>query len=280
MNEDKLQATPRVPVFATGTITERIVAETQGPVGWITFNNPARRNAISIDMWEAMPRVLDAFESDPRIRVIVLSGSGDKAFVSGADISQFEGQRSNARDVQYYEDISENAQIRLQCSDKPVIAMIRGYCLGAGVNLALASDLRLASDDARFGIPAARMGLGYRVSSTKNLVDAIGAANAREMLFTARQFSAAEARAMGLAHHVVAAAALDALVVEFCATIAANAPLTMRAAKHIIRELLKTPSEFDAAACDALLTQCFDSADYIEGRRAFMEKRKPAFNGK
>lgn len=280
MNEDKLQATPRVPVFATGTITERIVAETQGPVGWITFNNPARRNAISIDMWEAMPRVLDAFESDPRIRVIVLSGSGDKAFVSGADISQFEGQRSNARDVQYYEDISENAQIRLQCSDKPVIAMIRGYCLGAGVNLALASDLRLASDDARFGIPAARMGLGYRVSSTKNLVDAIGAANAREMLFTARQFSAAEARAMGLAHHVVAAAALDALVVEFCATIAANAPLTMRAAKHIIRELLKTPSEFDAAACETLLTQCFDSADYIEGRRAFMEKRKPAFNGK
>ena len=280
MSTEETQAAAREPAFAAGAITERIIAEKQGAVGWITFNNPTRRNAISVDMWEAIPTVLDRFESDPRIRVIVLSGSGDKAFVAGADISQFEHQRSSPRDVQYYENISEHAQLRLQFSDRPVIAMIRGFCLGAGVNLALASDLRLVATDARFGVRAARMGLGYRVSSTKNLVDAIGAANAREMLFTARQFSAEEAKAMGLAHHVVPPAALEALVLEYCATISANAPLTMRAAKRIIRELLKPPSDFDAAACDALITQCFESADYVEGRRAFMEKRKPAFNGK
>jgi len=279
MSKVELQSAAREPAFPAGTITEHLIAEKQGAIGWITFNNPQRRNAISVDMWEAMPRVLDRFESDPEIRVIVLTGAGDKAFVSGADISQFEGQRSSAQGVRYYEEISEGAQLRFQNSEKPVIAMIRGFCLGAGVNIALASDLRLAADDARFGIPAARMGLGYRVSSTKNLVDTVGAANAREILLTARQFSADEARSMGMVHSVVPAAELEALVMEYCATIAANAPLTLRTAKRIIRELLKSPAEFDAAGCAALVKQCFESQDYAEGRRAFMEKRKPVFTG-
>jgi len=279
MSKVELQSAAREPAFPAGAVTGRLIAEKQGAIGWITFNNPARRNAISVDMWEAMPRVLDRFESDPAIRVIVLTGAGDKAFVSGADISQFEGQRSSAQGVRYYEEISEGAQLRFQNSEKPVIAMIRGFCLGAGVNIALASDLRLAADDARFGIPAARMGLGYRVSSTKNLVDTVGAANAREILLTARQFSADEARSMGMVHSVVPAAELEALVMEYCATIAANAPLTLRTAKRIIRELLKSPAEFDAAGCAALVKQCFESQDYAEGRRAFMEKRKPVFTG-
>jgi len=280
MTREELQAITRQPALPAGAITERIVAEKQGPIGWITFNNPARRNAISVDMWEAMPKVLDRFEADPAVRVIVLTGAGDRAFVSGADISQFEGQRSSAQGVQHYEEISEGAQLRFQHSDKPVIAMIRGYCLGAGVNLALASDLRLVADDARFGIPAAKMGLGYRVSSTKNLVDTLGPANAREILLTARQFTATEARAMGLAHRVAPAAELEALVMDYCATISANAPLTMRTAKRIIRELLKSPAEFDAAGCTALVKQCFESQDYTEGRRAFMEKRRPVFQGR
>ena len=280
MTKEELQAAARNPAFAAGTLTERLIAEIQGPIGWITFNNPARRNAISIDMWEAMPKVLDRFEADPQIRVIVLSGAGDKAFVSGADISQFENQRSSAQGVQRYEEISEGAQLRFQQSDKPVIAMIRGYCLGGGINIALTSDLRLAADDARFGVPAAKVGLGYRVSSTKNLVDTVGAANAREILLTGRQFDAAEALAMGLVHLVVPAADLEALVMDTCATLAANAPLTLRTAKRIIRELLKSPAEFDAAGCTALVKQCFESQDYIEGRRAFMEKRKPTFTGK
>lgn len=280
MSKEELKSVAREPAFPAGAITGQIIAEKQGAIGWITFNNPARRNAISVDMWIAMPKVLDRFESDPQIRVIVLSGAGDKAFVSGADISQFENQRSSEQGVRYYEEISESAQLRFQNSDKPVIAMIRGYCLGAGVNIALASDLRLVADDARFGIPAAKMGLGYRVSSTKNLVDTLGAANAREMLLTARQFTAGEARAMGLAHSVVPAAELEALVMATCATIAANAPLTMRTAKRVIRELLKSPAEFDAPGCTALVKQCFESQDYTEGRRAFMEKRKPVFQGR
>lgn len=280
MSKEELKSVAREPAFPAGAITGQIIAEKQGAIGWITFNNPARRNAISVDMWIAMPKVLDRFESDPQIRVIVLSGAGDKAFVSGADISQFENQRSSEQGVQYYEEISESAQLRFRNSDKPVIAMIRGYCLGAGVNIALASDLRLVADDARFGIPAAKMGLGYRVSSTKNLVDTLGAANAREMLLTARQFTAGEARAMGLAHSVVPAAELEALVMATCATIAANAPLTMRTAKRVIRELLKSPAEFDAPGCTALVKQCFESQDYTEGRRAFMEKRKPVFQGR
>ena len=260
--------------------TERVIAERRGAAGWITFNNQARRNAMSVDMWEAIPGALDRFEADAEVRVIVLTGAGTKAFVSGADISQFETQRAAAEAVEYYEEISERAQRRLQESDKPVIAMIRGYCLGAGVNIALAGDLRLAADDARFGVPAARMGLGYRLSSTKNLVDTVGAANARELLLTARQIDAGEAKAMGLVHRTVPAAELEALVSDYCSLIAANAPLTMRTAKTIIRELLKSPEGLDEAACAAMIKQCFESQDYKEGRRAFMEKRKPVFVGR
>src|SRR4051812_11089057 len=184
-------------------MTDRIIQKKDGATGWLIFNNPDRRNAVSVDMWEAIPTVLDSFGNDPDIRVIVLAGAGDKAFVSGADISQFEKQRSGPDAVQHYEEIAEGAQARIQNSDKPVIAMIRGYCLGAGVNIANVCDLRIAADDARFGIPAARMGLGYRASSMKNLVDIVGAAYAREIMISARQFSAAEAKHMRLVHHVV-----------------------------------------------------------------------------
>jgi enoyl-CoA hydratase len=280
MTREELQSIPRQALFAPGELTARVIAEKQGPVGWLVFNNPERRNAVSLDMWEAIPRVLERFEADPEPRVIVLSGAGDKAFVSGADISQFESQRSGAEAVQRYEEIAEGAQLRLQRCDKPVLAMIRGYCLGAGVNIALACDMRIAAEDARFGIPAARMGLGYRVSSTKNLVDTIGPARTREMLITARQYGAAEAERIGLVQRVVPAAGLEAEVLETCAGIAANAPLTMRTAKRIVRELLASPDSFDEAACRALVKECFESSDYKEGRRAFMEKRRPAFQGR
>jgi enoyl-CoA hydratase len=261
-------------------ITERLAVRKEGALGWMVFNNPARRNAVSIDMWEAIPRVIERFESDDEVRVIVLAGAGDKAFVSGADISQFETQRSGPEAVQRYEEIAETAQARLHGCDKPVVAMIRGYCLGAGINIATACDLRIAADDARFGIPAAKVGLGYRASATKNLVDTVGAPNAREMLISARQFSAAEALHMGLVHRVVAATELEKEAREYCEAISANAPLTMRTAKRMIREILKPPLEFDAAVCKAWVRECFDSQDYAEGRKAFMEKRKPAFTGK
>jgi len=280
MTKEDLQTIPRQAAASSGALTERLLVEKQGPVGWLTFNNPARRNAVSIDMWEAMPKALERFEEDPQVRVIVLKGEGDKAFVSGADVSQYEKERSSAEGIRYYEEIADRVQERLQSCDKVVIAMIRGYCLGAGVNIALNCDLRLAAEDARLGIPAAKLGLGYRASSLKNLIDTIGPAYAREVLLTGRQFRADEAKAMGLVHRVVPAAELEALVLEYCTTIAENAPLTIRASKRIIRELLKANPAFDAQACTALVRQCFDSQDYIEGRRAFMEKRKPVFKGK
>ena len=280
MTQEELLALRKQPALATGAFGERIVAEKQGPIGWLTFNNPARRNAISIDMWEAIPKALDRFEQDPEVRAIVLKGEGDKAFVSGADVSQYEKQRSSAEGIQYYEEIAGRVAERLQSCDKVIIAMIRGYCLGAGVNIALCCDLRIAAEDAKLGIPAAKLGLGYRAASLKNLVDIVGPAYAREVLITGRHFNAGEAKTMGLVHRVAPVAELESLVLEYCATISENAPLTIRASKRIIRELLKSSAAFDAEACAALVKACFGSQDYVEGRRAFMEKRKPVFQGK
>ena len=259
-------------------MTERLIEKREGAVGWLIFNNPERRNAVSLDMWQAIPSALEDFEKDAAIRVVVLAGAGDKAFVSGADISQFEKQRSSEEAVKRYEEVGEAAQAKLAAFEKPMIAMIRGYCLGGGLNIANSCDLRIAAEDARFGIPAAKMGLGYRASSMQKLVDTVGAPFAREIMITARQFSAAEALRMGLVHHVVAVSELEPFTKKFCDDIAANAPLTMRAAKRIIREVSK--KDYDAAACDAWVKECFASEDYAEGRRAFMEKRKPQFRGR
>jgi len=259
-------------------VTERLLGKKDGAIGWVVFNNPERRNAVSIDMWEAIPTVLEGFARDAEIRVVVLAGAGDKAFVAGADISQFEKQRSSEADVRRYEEIGEAAQAKLQTFDKPTIAMIRGYCLGAGVNIANVCDLRIAADDARFGIPAGKMGLGYRATSMKNLVDTVGAPFAREIMLTARQFTAAEALHMGWVHRVVTVAELESLTRKYCEDIAANAPLTLRAAKRTIREVSKR--DYDAELCRSWVRECFESEDYAEGRRAFMEKRKPQFRGR
>lgn len=259
-------------------MTERLVGKKDGAIGWVVFNNPERRNAMSIDMWQAMPSLLEDFEKDSSVRVVVLTGAGDKAFISGADISQFEKQRSSKEAVQRYEDISEAAQAKLAGFEKPVVAMLRGYCLGAGVNVANSCDLRIAAEDARFGIPAGKMGLGYRATSMKNLVDTVGAPFAREIMLTARHFTAAEALHMGLVHRVVASSELESFTRKYCEEIAANAPLTLRAAKRTIREVSRR--DYDVELCRSWVRECFESEDYAEGRRAFMEKRKPQFKGR
>src|SRR5579864_672531 len=190
--------------------TERMIVETEGAIGWMVFNNPARRNAISVDMWDAIPTILDHFERDPKIRVVVLRGAGDKAFISGADISQFEQQRSSPETVKRYDEIAERAMARLQSTRLPTIAMIHGYCIGGGVGTALCCDLRIAADTARFAVPAAKLGLGYRWGGVKKLVELVGPSFAKEIFFTARQFTAGEALAMGLINRSLPDAELEA----------------------------------------------------------------------
>jgi enoyl-CoA hydratase/carnithine racemase len=255
-----------------------MLAEIDGPIGWMTFNKPERRNAVSLDMWEAIPEILNRFESDPTVRVIVLKGAGDKAFVSGADISQFEQARSSESANAHYDRVSEHASKALAGCGKPTIAMIRGFCIGGGLAIAIGCDIRVASDDSKFGIPAARLGLGYGAPGVKKLVDLVGPAYTKEIFFTARHFSADEARVMGLVNRVVSGAALEDYTREYCATIADNAPNTMNTLKRTVAEVLRG-HEADWALCERLVNECFASADYVEGRRAFMEKRRPMFRG-
>ncbi len=260
--------------------TERMIGRIEGSIGWVIFNNPARRNAVSVEMWEGMAELLARYEADSAVRVVVLRGAGDKAFVSGADISQFEQQRSSPETVAAYDRISGVAEQALARCGKPTIAMIHGYCIGGGLGIAVGCDLRIADDTSRFGVPAARLGLGYGAKGVKKLLDLVGPAYTKDIFFTARHFSAAEALTMGLVNWVVPEAELEAKVREYCATIADNAPKTMHALKRTVGELVKTSTETDYALCERLVAECFASEDYVEGRRAFMEKRRPVFRGR
>lgn len=260
--------------------TERVQAWTEGSTLHIRFNNPARHNALSVDMWQAVPPLLAQAEQDDAIRLVVFSGAGDKAFVSGADISQFEDLRAAREAVEVYEAMAEEALTSIYRCARPTLACIRGYCIGGGVNVAIACDLRIASDDARFAIPAARLGLGYRYSALKNLVNLVGVGAAKDLFFTARRITAAEAKSVGLVTRVAPADQLPALLAEYTDAMAANAPLTVYAGKKIIEEMLEDDADLDHALCRRLILACFESEDYAEGRRAFMEKRKPVFRGK
>lgn len=250
-----------------------------GPIGWVTVDNQQRHNAMSYEMWEAIPAVLQDMERDPSVRVVVLRGAGDRAFVSGADISEFDEKRGTADAVKQYDLTSKAAQKRLRNFAKPTIAMIRGYCIGGGLALALECDLRIAADDAKFGIPAARLGLGYNFDGINHLTKIVGPARAKEIFFTARRFTASEAYQMGLINTVVAASDLETHTVHYATTIAENAPLTIRAAKCAIDEAMKEETSRDVDKVQALVDACFASRDYIEGRQAFKEKRRPNFRG-
>ena len=265
---------------ALSLATERMIAEIDGAIGWMIFNNPERRNAVSLDMWQAIPDILDHFESDPAVRVIVLRGAGDKAFVAGLDISQFADRFSSPEANAEFSAVTTRANDRILNAAKPTVAMIRGFCVGGGVQIATNCDLRIASENARLALTPAKLGLAYPVRALKRIVDLIGPACAKEMFFTARQFSAAEAHAMGLVNRVVADAELEKEVRAVCATIAENAPLTIKAVKAIVAELVKPSPETDMTRCEALVKACFSSADLEEGRRAFLEKRRPAFAGR
>ncbi|MBT5107584.1 MAG: enoyl-CoA hydratase [Rhodospirillaceae bacterium] len=260
--------------------TDKMIAERDGAIGRMIFNNPARHNAVSPDMWAAVGTIMDDLNSDDEIRVVIVSGAGGKAFVSGADISKFEDERANAEAEAKYHVLNRQSRAKLTNSPKPTIAMIQGYCIGGGVGTAIACDMRICSDNARFAIPAARLGVGYYYDDLKRLTDLIGPSFTKEIFFTARQFDAEEARDMGLVDRVVPDAELEEYVATYAATIAANAPMTIQAVKKAVLEGAKDPDDRDVALCDRMVDICNASEDYSEGRRAFMEKRKPVFVGR
>jgi enoyl-CoA hydratase len=261
------------------TQTDKMLSRKEGGVGYLIFNNPERHNAVSLEMWEAASGILAGFAADKDVRVVVLTGAGGKAFVSGADISKFESERSSKEAIDRYNEVVDKANTAIYEFPKPTIAMIRGYCIGGGVGLALCCDLRICSDNSKFGVPAAKLGLGYGYKGIKKLVDVVGPSFAKEIFYTARQFTAAEALQMALVNRVLPADELEKYVQDYAATIGGNAPLTVNAVKYIVGEVLKDDSERDLKRCDELVAQCFASKDYTEGRRAFMEKRKPQFTG-
>ncbi len=260
--------------------TDKMIAEKDGAIGWITFNNPARHNAVSMAMWEALYDIVHDYAKDSAIRVIVVKGAGDKAFVSGADISEFKEKRSSPETTRIYNQASGRATEALKQVGKPTIAMIRGYCIGGGVSVAMSCDMRIAAEGAKFGVPAAKLGLGYEFKGVRKLVDVVGPTFAKEIFFTARQFTAEEAVTMGLINRVVPEGRLEAYVREYAETIAANAPLTVSSIKTIVDEVVKDESKRDMALCQQVVDRCFNSEDYVEGRTAFMEKRKPKFKGR
>ena len=262
--------------YADGKILQSV---TDG-VGIITFNNPDKRNAMSLEMWEGFGSALVELRDNPDVRVVILTGAGDKAFVSGADISQFEKTRHNAAASEEYSRRSEAQRALLASYPKPTIACIRGFCLGGGMQVAMLADIRIAAANSQFGIPAAKLGIAYGYDGLKHLVSLVGPSWARLLLYTGMRIDAAEALRIGLVDRVVADADLWNATFEIARTIASNAPLAVQAARITIAQVLKDPDQRDMAAIKAIGTACMDSADFREGRRAFMEKRKPHFKGR
>ena len=261
-------------------MTEKMLMRRDGAIGHMIFNQPEKRNAVSLEMWERAQEILDAFEADPEIRVVVLSGAGGKSFVSGADISEFESKRGTAEAQQHYNTQTAKVYERIERFPKPTIAMINGFCVGGGLNLACVCDIRICSDTLQIAMPAAKLALGYPFAAINRLKNIIGIANARHLMFTAQRVGAEDAYRMGFAQQLVAADDLEQIVTDYANTIAANAPLTVGAMKFISVQTLADPADRDLDTCVSMVADCFASDDFKEGRRAFMEKRKPEFKGR
>ncbi len=259
----------------SGLITKR-----EGAVATVLFSNPEKMNAMTFDMWTAVPKTLAELDADPSVRVIVVAGDGEKAFISGADISQFEKLRGTAEAQAEYNKAVEAAYLAPIVCSKPVIARIRGICIGGGLGFAAACDIRIASDNTVFRMPAARLGLGYSPSGVKRFMNVLGAANTLDIFVSARKFDAKEAQRMGFVSQVYPVGELESKVNEYCKLVAENAPLTVAAAKFAVVQGLKDAADRDMATATKMVQTCFASEDHKEGRKAFMEKRTPNFTGK
>jgi enoyl-CoA hydratase/carnithine racemase len=262
------------------TETPKLRLDADNGVARLTIDNGAKRNAFDLDMWRALPDLIRAADADPATRVIVISGAPGLPFCSGADISEFSTVRATSDGGRAYEAANVAAFDAISACSRPTIAAISGFCMGGGMGVAAACDLRVAQEGTLFAIPAGRLGVGYPPAAMRYVVAAVGAQRAFDLFFTARRLTAQEALEAGFLSRLIGWETYDADVAALAETIAANAPLTLRAAKAAIRAAAALPNAASQEACEALAAQCFDSEDYMEGRAAFLEKRAPAFRGK
>jgi len=261
------------------TTSERIIARKNGAIGWLIFNNPAKHNAISMDMAEAVPEVVCGFEDDRDIRVVIVAGAGEKAFAAGSDISGFESVRADPQKNRHYNDVNERSYNAVYECTKPTIAMIRGYCIGGGLDFATSCDVRFCSDNAVFAVPAGKLGLGYGHEGILRFGRVMGFMRARDLFLSGRRLGGEEALRLGLVHRVIPLAELEAETTTYAQSIADNAPMTLAAIKRAFLEYEKDPARRELSRAQAMIDECFKSADYAEGRAAFAAKRKPRFKG-
>ena len=254
--------------------------EKKGAVGWIVFDQPKKRNAINDAMWRGIPEAMQRFDADPEVRCVAFRGEGTEAFSAGADISEFEKNRANQDAVGQYDDLLDRVLHSIQGSMKPSVAMIYGFCMGGAMGIAMACDLRFAAEGARFGIPAARLNIVYPPDAIGQLVDLIGPAYAKDILFSARTLDDREALAIGLIQRLVPADTLERVTYEYLTTVAANAPQSVRGSKQAIQFYRAGYTEERRRQLRELAREAFESEDYKEGTRAFLEKRAPRFQGR